>query len=1102
MRKLMLCIVFVRAGARTQDTGVGYFCTYSDFWPSRASVSNKMSTMPTLSFMPNSKSLFKRLFCAVVAVMALLSPSCSPSPDEASATLERRHSEWEAHMNEAFPDRTQDTVELRRRLEYFCEVGNPVGQRTMLRALGNDARNSSLFGRAIEHHMAALALAYEIGDTVYITTMLNELGTDFRRIGAYEEAMYYHYQSLEMSEAYCGRDTADITRNMASSHNGIGVVYSAMNERAEAVRSYGNALEIETEKQNHLGMAMNYANIGSVFLDEEDYDKAMENFRLSLEYNERVGSTIGIGLCNHHIGTVHEKQGDCEKALEQYLKAYDILEGTDTWHWVKACFSVGETYISLGDHRRAKPYLDDGLRAAIGINAPAYIEQAYALLSQYWFAAGDFRRSAEELWRSVEWGDTVRNRLESYRLLEPRIRYETGRFTRQIEELHERNRVSTARRKNTLLLFLPIVTMLVVLLLFFLLRNRMERRKAAQIRELERMRSNFFTNITHELRNPVTVINGLIDHMLSDVEDEDNRQTKVMNAIRRQVSRLMRLVNQLLEFSRSEAGVNLPKWRCGDMSEFLRIVAEPYAQYAKSRGIELFVYNETESLTMNFAPSSMRKVMGNLLSNAIKHCGEGDRIILHFRHDPASGCCSILVKDSGSGIAPENMPHIFELYYTTGGNMGSGIGLALSKQLVEEIGGTITVASTLGKGTEFTVSLPVSVTAIPEDEREILDESEASSVYSETTCLEYDGGVNITAGVPAGGKKTVLIVEDNRDVAHYMSTILDGKYNILHASNGSEGLRIAEKHIPDLIISDVMMPEKDGYAFTAELRANLAVSHIPVIMITAKGTTEDKLEGLKAGADAYLPKPFDERELLVRIGQLLDSRTMLMKRYSDAMLGGEQGEQVNDNNDNSADPQMVFIARLSIAINNHLDDEDYFPDGLAAEMCLSVSQLYRKLKTMTGHTVSSFVMRTRLIKARQMLSKGDVSVKDAAFSCGFSNQSKDHMMRTVRQFLGFCYQNGQGVFPRIVARADSGVQGYGAFDPPLAADNCDTQGRRDQKNRDTDRDFGRHGQSRARRFCGCSRYGDHRFLSQGRRELGAGTPDADTERRQRPRLRD
>ena len=938
---------------------------------------------------------------AVAAVAALtVLHSCLPSERDRSTQLEEQRREWEVQMGEAFPERTTDTVELRRRLEHFRRDGNLVGQRSNLRALGFSARNNSLYDRAIEYHTEALALAYEVVDSVAITNLLNELGTDFRRTGAHEEAIRYHYASLEMAEHYHGSDTAMVTRNMAAAYNGIGIVYSAMNERDEAIKAHGNALRIETGKKNYTGMAMNQSNIGVILLDQGDYTRAMEYFELSLASNQRINSVIGIGLCNFNIGTVYSRQGDYEKALAQYLKVYNTLESLDKSHWVRAALSIGETYMALGDYRRAKHYLDEGLDVAVGIKFPAYIRQAHALLSDYWFAVGEYRRSREELSQSVAWADTVRKELETSRFMEPHIQYETGRFTRQIAQMDEAARVQAARQRTAVLMALPFILALIFLSIFLYARRKQSQRKAAELKELDKMRSNFFTNITHELRTPITVINGLARHLDESPAADPAARKKDLDAICRQGENLMHLVSQLLDFSRSEAGVDKPRWRKGDIVEYLRIVAEPYARFAQSRGIRFVVYSESDALEMNFAPESIKKVMANLLNNAIRHCREGDEVVVHFRHEVRSGCCSIRVKDSGEGIAPENLPRIFELYYTSAsgnaGETGSGIGLALAKQLVEEVGGTIGVESTLGRGSEFTVTLPVSLAPIPEQERWHFDDEAVSAARpTPEGCPEdeeEDDDGKPAGAARKGGRKTILVIEDSRDVAHYISTILRERYSLLYAANGNEGLLAAERYIPDLIITDVMMPGKDGYAFTAQLRSSLAVSHIPVIMVTARGTMEDKLEGLASGADAYLPKPFDERELLARIKQLLDSRAMLMESYSEALFRGENGAAAPDQN-------MVFISKLSIAVNAHLADDDWFPDGLAAEMCLSESQLGRKLKAMTGHTISSFVMRARLNKAKQLLSRRDRSIKEVAFACGFSDLS--YFSRSFRKVFGY-----------------------------------------------------------------------------------------------------
>jgi DNA-binding response OmpR family regulator len=244
----------------------------------------------------------------------------------------------------------------------------------------------------------------------------------------------------------------------------------------------------------------------------------------------------------------------------------------------------------------------------------------------------------------------------------------------------------------------------------------------------------------------------------------------------------------------------------------------------------------------------------------------------------------------------------------------------------------------------------------------------------------------------------VLVVEDNADMARYIHTVLGDRYAVLHAADGVEGFEMAELHVPDLIVTDVMMPRKDGYALTADIRAAVATSHIPVIMLTARAADRDRIEGIRTGADAYLAKPFNEEELVVRIEKLLESRARLMEVYSGALLAGSA---VGENGTAGAEVEqnLAFLSNLSTTVTEHIADQDYFPDGLAADICLSRSQLNRKLKAMTGHTVSSFVMLTRMNRAEQMLSAGGMNISEVAMACGFDNMS--YFTRSFRETFGY-----------------------------------------------------------------------------------------------------
>jgi signal transduction histidine kinase/CheY-like chemotaxis protein/AraC-like DNA-binding protein/Tfp pilus assembly protein PilF len=944
--------------------------------------------------------------------------------------LEEQKQQWITQMNETFSAYTQDTVELQRRLDHFTRTGNKLGQAATYRILGVQARYASQFRKAIELHTAGLALAREIADTVNITILLNDLATNYRRIGAYNDALPYSFQALQTAERYRGPDTLPIQRNMASAYNGIGNIYLPMERMDEALEVFGKALELDSRQNNHWGIAVNLSNIGSIHFSRKEYELAEEYYRRSMEHNEQANQLVGTALGRINLGELFQAQERFDDALAEYTVAYDSLKhSTDQLHWLDACFHIADVHLRMNRPAQATPYLEEGLRKAREIHSLKHLSRGYQLYSTYNYGRGDYRRSVNDLRMVQAYNDTIRQNREAEQMLESRIQYDAERYSRQIEELDRENLMHEARNRTMRLLLFPAVIVLVGLVALLTWKRRLERREAAGVRELERMRSNFFTNITHEFRTPLTMILGYSDRLRRRLTDgaspgpDDLEQLAVIN---RNGGTLLNLVNQLLEFARSESGNTRLTWRRGDMAALLRSVAEPHQRAAQDKGVSLSVVSDTDELVMNHAPEAIKTVLGNLLSNAIRHTPQGGRIEMILRPDRSGKRCVITVRDNGEGIAPENLPKIFELYYTSGAG-GMGIGLALSKQLVEEMGGTITVKSASGKGTEFTVSMPVSDAPIPtgqlsepsatgSEAKKILSEpsdtcfegkkplsdvsetcSESKKVLSDVseTCSE---GKKVLSDVSDDDRAVILVVEDNRDVAAYISGVLGDRFVMHYAANGVEGFEMAERYVPDLIITDVMMPEKDGYELTADIRASVAVSHIPIVMLTAKATDGDRIEGIRTGADAYLVKPFNEQELTVRIEKLLESRARLMEVYSGALLAGGFENTATGAAEGIADHDRDFTARLSITISGHLDDDAYFPDGLARDMCLSTSQLNRKLKAITGKTVSSFVMRMRMNRAKLLLSKGGQSVKEVAYACGFSDLG--YFSRSFRKEFG------------------------------------------------------------------------------------------------------
>jgi signal transduction histidine kinase/CheY-like chemotaxis protein len=927
-------------------------------------------------------------FWGIVCLVCLFN-SCGKN----GSGRESLHNQWESEIKKILDEQSfpEDTIELRKICEQFKTNGNKLGECRTLQNLGERYRMASSFMESSEYYKSAALIAREIADTLEIINALNGLGTDFRRIGSLKEAIDYHYEALSYSEFFSGKKTAKGRKAQTISLNGIGNAYLSLGELDEAEVLFRQALVIENELGSDLGQAINYANIGSIYFEKSMLDSAVWYYNASMEYNQRAKSELGQALCYIYLGDIFNARNLQNEALEQYLIAYNIMldKKVDSWHWLNACHAVGRILLQMGNLKEAEKYLEFGLEVSKKANSYEHLQQNYLLLSDLWHKKGNDALAFENLSLSGNYADSISNKQNDSQLLDARLKYEHNVFDHKLDELDRQKEKQTKRRENVIIIFIAFSAILMVIIGIFYYKSILDKKQAIILKKIEKMRSDFFMNITHEFRTPITVILGLSKHLASVLKNEPADIQQNLHSIDRQGKHLLALVNQLLDFSKSESGTSNPQWKNGDVVAYLQMLIESYTQHAKNKGIELVLCREINELKINFVPDYWIKIFGNLLSNALKHCESGDSIVVHVSCNQAMSECHVSIKDTGEGILSEDIDHIFELYYRSDISkskyIGSGIGLALTKRLTEELGGKITVSSVPEKETKFTVTLPIHTFLL-----EVKQEDYSVFESFETNYLDEENRINGSSLKQNIHAKSILVVEDSQDVSHYISTILSPHYHLFFASDGQEGLEVAEKQIPDLIITDIMMPVKNGYDFCSDLRKSLAISHIPIIMITARDTMDDKLKGLESGADVYLTKPFDEQELLIRVKKLLENRAKLILKYS-VSLWQEKTKPENDVN-------LDFLLKVSKAIDKKIDNPDYFPAGLASDICLSESQLNRKLKALSGHTISSFVLQCRMNKAKILLANGNNNISEIANNCGFSDLS--YFSRSFKKVVG------------------------------------------------------------------------------------------------------
>jgi signal transduction histidine kinase/DNA-binding response OmpR family regulator/streptogramin lyase len=514
-----------------------------------------------------------------------------------------------------------------------------------------------------------------------------------------------------------------------------------------------------------------------------------------------------------------------------------------------------------------------------------------------------------------------------------------------------------------------------------MLQNQLEKGQleAAKLRELDQAKTRFFSNISHEFRTPLTVILGM--------SEEIEKPNLAKQMIQQSGQNLLRLVNQMLDFSKMDAGKLKLRLQSGDLVHYLQYLLESFQSLADHKKVQLSFEPEIDRLEMDFDEEKMQHIVSNLLSNAIKFTPRGGQVKLEIMKLENKGApqfsnfqfpISISVSDTGIGIPNNQLPRIFERYFQvenamSKGEPGSGIGLAFTKELVDLMGGEIQVESEVGVGTTFRVILPMAKSDElgPDSYRESFE----SNTKPEFSSLEIS--TSQVAGQPT--QNSLLLIEDNPEVVAYIRTILQNEYDITVAENGQIGIEKAVELIPDIIISDVMMPVKDGFAVTRFLKNDERTSHIPIILLTAKADAESRLAGLERGADAYLAKPFDKKELSLRLAKLIELRQKLQARYAN-FAPPEQTAP-----DEDVKIEDAFLTKINGIIEANLAEAEFGVNELCREAGLSQSQLFRKLKALTGKSSVAYLRRLRLHRAKNLLEKGELNVSEVAYATGFND---------------------------------------------------------------------------------------------------------------------
>ena len=784
-----------------------------------------------------------------------------------------------------------------------------------------------------------------------------------RRINKEEQL---HYMEFEMAQVY--RDMGDYTNAKkyidrfynfySKKKDGRRIVialssYSSLYEKleiADSVLFYSKkALEaaIAYDEKDYINIL--YTNLAGAYYYNKKYEEALSTSREARKLAIEQQDIATLFYSEFAIGLIFEDLNQTDSSLHYFLLALQsIKQYGDLKEEAQTTEKIASQYEKLGDYK-----------------------EAYK-----------FHKISKEL------GDSLLNKIHDKQAAELNIQYETQQ--KETEIARQALQLEKEQSRIYIFLFVGITLLLITIIIFIGLRNRQQittqalraqKLEAVKLKELDRLKNNFFTSISHEFRTPLSLILGPLKEMQQKEFSGDRKA--YLEMVTRNGERLLKLVNQLLDLSQLELGQMKLHFEPANLTSFLKTLVLPFENLASSRKISFESFISSEDIYVHIDADKLEKIISNLLTNAIKFTPSGGTVsfiqnILPDRFVDKT-TLEFVISDTGTGIAEEEVEYIFHRFYSITRNTniieGNGIGLALVKELVELLEGDIQVESALDKGSSFRIRLDLpkaEETAIkPLHFTSKLDALEqAETIHSSSLYLDTE-------------KDLLLIVEDHPDMRKYICDQLNGDYRLLKASDGKQGLNLALEHIPDLIVSDLMLPEMDGNELCEAIRNNTATSHIPFIMLTAKSAYKDLLQGISVGADAYLTKPFESEELKLRIKKLIAQRKQLQQKFMSDSSEGSIHIQIGQ----LPSQDESFLKKLVEIIKENMANEAFSIPDMGREIGMSRSQLHRKLKALTDHSPSSFLRVIRLQQAYQLLQQNFGNISEVAQQVGIPNLS-------------------------------------------------------------------------------------------------------------------
>lgn len=869
-------------------------------------------------------------------------------------------------------------------LEIFKSKSSKVKS---LNNAGTEARDSGHFKKALDFHFRALQLGREINDTLGIIFALNNIGTDLRRTSSNNQAADYHLRALELSSK-----SDKYLKSQAVAGNGLGNIYISLNKLEEAGDYFRKSLMIEEKLQSKLGKAINYANIGSVFFEQNNLDSALYYYNKSLAENEIINSKIGISLCKKSIGEIYHKQGRSKEALSLLDEAIsEIRETADIFHQIEIENTYGEVLYNQGMYVEAENVTRQVIQSARDIRSFDHLYIGYDLLSNILKKQNRFDDALNAKEQSIAYRDSSNAVNNEVRIFEIENRFKINQAQEQIRLLTTQKTLIERDKANQLRIFVLSTLLLLGFLASVYLRYQHRKKINQELKKVNEMKSRFFGNISHEFRTPLTLIKGPLERLLPKCDHAEEKADLEM--MHRSTVRLLQLVDQILSLSKLDAGKFEIKARKGDLTQLIKIIAQSFHHKAYEKKIDYHIQiSRVESSW--FDPNIVEIIVTNLLSNAFKFTKTGGNIAIKAVEEGQK--YSLTVSNSNEKPGEEELNRMFDLFYSsyTDHRQGTGIGLALVKELCTLYRTSISVNYNNNGELVFSVNFPVSKSHFKSDElgenNATADQPEMNSQLVHSDVMNYS---EFDEDVPESENSLpiMLIAEDDDDMRKYILSCFSDSFAIVEARNGREAVFYAKQQIPDIIISDIMMPEEDGLQVCKDLKTDIKTSHIPIVLLTAL-TGEDTMEkGFENLADDYVTKPFNFRILKQKVSNLMEIRRLLSSKYREEII-------LRPLNLLIPNEEQRFAAVIKDVIENEIENPLFDVDRFCELASMSRTQLLRKVKALTNMSIVTFIRFHRVRLASELMKNPQLNITDVCYASGFSDAS--YFSKTFREMMG------------------------------------------------------------------------------------------------------